>query len=399
MDKTLLPLRLIRYVIVIFVFLMLLPFAAGAREITLNVLYTGAIDGELEPCGCSPKTDFGGLARTSGYILRNGAGLSPYVLIDAGNFSGKDSEQGRLKVEAAMKAFTTMKYDAVAFMKNEKSFPPDFFASLVRRHEVPFVSDASPFERSVTVSRGHLDVHISSGLDGPEEDKLNILVTDKSVADLKTAEGWAVIISSSGEIIDQPLKPDGPIIVSGYPKGKRLGILTLHVDEKGKVTNFKHRFEALGPDIQEDEMVRKVLDDYDTRVAALMKDTERLPAGTTYVGVSKCGECHQTYVESWEKTKHAKAFASLEKVGKAADPECIVCHTVGFGEKGGFYTIDTTPQLANVQCEECHGLDREHMNNFERPMRPVTESVCLKCHTKDNSPEFNYAVYLKKVIH
>jgi hypothetical protein len=399
MDKTLLTLRLIRHVIVIFVFLMLLPFAAEAREITLNVLYTGAIDGELEPCGCSPKTDFGGLARTSGYILRNGTGLSPYVLIDAGNFSGTDSEQGRLKVEAAMKAFNTMKYDAVAFMKNEKSFPPDFLASLVRRYEVPFVSDASPFERSVTVSRGHLDVHISSGLDGPEEDKLNILVTDKSVAELKTAEGWAVIISSSGEIIDQPLKTDGPVIVSGYPKGKRLGILTLHVDEKGKVTNFKHRFEALGPDIQEDEMVRKVLDDYDTRVAALMKDTERPPAGTTYVGVSKCGECHQPYVESWEKTKHAKAFASLEKVGKAADPECIVCHTVGFGEKGGFYTIDTTPQLANVQCEECHGLDREHMNNFERPMRPVTESVCLKCHTKDNSPEFNYAVYLKKVIH
>jgi hypothetical protein len=392
-------LRLIRHVIVIFVFLILLPFAAGAKEITLNVLYTGAIDAELEPCGCSPKTDFGGLARTSGYILRNGTGLSPYVLIDAGNFSGKDSEQGRLKVEAAMKAFNTMKYDAVAFMKNEKSFPPDFLASLVRRYEVPFVSDASPFERSVTVSRGHLDVHISSGLDGLEEDKLNILVTDKSVAELKTAEGWAVIISSSGEIIDQPLKTDGPVIVSGYPKGKRLGILTLHVDEKGKVTNFKHRFEALGPDIQEDEMVRKVLDDYDTRVAALMKDTERPPAGTTYVGVSKCGECHQPYVESWEKTKHAKAFASLEKVGKAADPECIVCHTVGFGEKGGFYTIDTTPQLANVQCEECHGLDREHMNNFERPMRPVTESVCLKCHTKDNSPEFNYAVYLKKVIH
>jgi hypothetical protein len=392
-------LRLIRHVIVIFVFLILLPFAAGAKEITLNVLYTGAIDAELEPCGCSPKTDFGGLARTSGYILRNGTGLSPYVLIDAGNFSGTDSEQGRLKVEAAMKAFNTMKYDAVAFMKNEKSFPPDFLASLVRRYEVPFVSDASPFERSVTVSRGHLDVHISSGLDGLEEDKLNILVTDKSVAELKTAEGWAVIISSSGEIIDQPLKTDGPVIVSGYPKGKRLGILTLHVDEKGKVTNFKHRFEALGPDIQEDEMVRKVLDDYDTRVAALMKDTERPPAGTTYVGVSKCGECHQPYVESWEKTKHAKAFASLEKVGKAADPECIVCHTVGFGEKGGFYTIDTTPQLANVQCEECHGLDREHMNNFERPMRPVTESVCLKCHTKDNSPEFNYAVYLKKVIH
>jgi hypothetical protein len=389
----------IRQVFIIFVFLILLPFSAGGKEMTLHILYTGAIEGQLEPCGCAPKTDFGGLARTSGYILRNRSALDPYVLIDAGNFSGKDSEQGRLKVEAVMNAFRTMKYDAVAFMKNEKSFPPDFFASLEERCRVPFVSDSYPPGRSVSVSRGPLDVHISSGTPGPEADGLNILVTDKPPAELKTAEGWDVIISSSGEIIDQPLKADGPVIVSGYPRGKRLGILTLNVDETGRVTKFRNRFEALGPDVEEDAMVRKILDDYDAKVAALMKDTERPPAGTTYLGVSKCGECHQTYVESWRKTKHAAAFASLEKVGKAADPECIVCHTVGFGEKGGFYTIDTTPQLANVQCEECHGLDREHVNDFERPMKPVTESVCLKCHTKDNSPDFNYALYLQKVIH
>ncbi|KPK02546.1 MAG: hypothetical protein AMK71_01975 [Nitrospira bacterium SG8_35_4] len=130
-----------------------------------------------------------------------------------------------------------------------------------------------------------------------------------------------------------------------------------------------------------------------------MKNAERPPAGTTYLGVSKCAECHEPYVESWTTTKHATAFASLKDVEKAGDPECIVCHAVGFGEKGGFYTIDTTPELANVQCEECHGLVTEHLNDFEKPMRPVTVQVCLKCHTKDNSPDFNYEVYLKKVMH
>jgi hypothetical protein len=390
---------MIRQLLIVITFLTLLPLAGEGRETTLNILYTGGINGELEPCGCSPKTDFGGLARISGYILRNRTDLYPYILIDAGNFSDRDSEQGRLKAEAVMNAFTTMKYDAVAFMKNERSFSEDFFASLIQRYAVPFVSDGFPCKRSVSISRRPLEIQVSSGSDEIEKDKLNILVTDKAAAEFKTFEGWDVVISSSGEIMDEPLKINGALFVNGYPKGKSLGILTLNINEEGKVTKFRHRFAALGTDIEEDNLVRKILEDYDLKVAALLKNAERPPAGTTYLGISKCAECHEPYVESWKATKHATAFASLKDVDKAGDPECIVCHAVGFGEKGGFYTIDTTPELANVQCEECHGLDPEHLIDFERPMKPVTVSVCLKCHTKDNSPDFNYELYLKKVIH
>jgi 2',3'-cyclic-nucleotide 2'-phosphodiesterase (5'-nucleotidase family) len=184
-----------------------------------------------------------------------------------------------------------MNYDAVAFMKNEKYYSDDFFASLIQRYKVPFVSDSYPCKRAVSISRGLLEVNISSVLDELKEDKLNILVTDKSAADLTTAEGWDVIISSSGEIIDGVPKVKGALFMSGYPNGKHLGILTLHVDEKGKVTKFKHRFESLGTDIQEDEMVRRILDEYDSKAAVLMKYAERPAAGTTYPDVSKCSEC------------------------------------------------------------------------------------------------------------
>ena len=53
---------------------------------TLNIVYTGVVAGELEPCGCSPKTDFGGVARRAGYLTEHRKTLSPYILIDAGNF-------------------------------------------------------------------------------------------------------------------------------------------------------------------------------------------------------------------------------------------------------------------------------------------------------------------------
>jgi 2',3'-cyclic-nucleotide 2'-phosphodiesterase (5'-nucleotidase family) len=291
MDKTFFSHAIIRQLFIVIALLTLLPFEGQSRETTLNILYTGAMNGELEPCECSPEADFGGLARISGYILRNRIGLYPYILIDAGNFSDRDSAQGRLKSEAVINSFTIMNYDAVAFMKNEKYYSDDFFASLIQRYKVPFVSDSYPCKRAVSISRGLLEVNISSVLDELKEDKLNILVTDKSAADLTTAEGWDVIISSSGEIIDGVPKVKGALFMSGYPNGKHLGILTLHVDEKGKVTKFKHRFESLGTDIQEDEMVRRILDEYDSKAAVLMKYAERPAAGTTYPDVSKCSEC------------------------------------------------------------------------------------------------------------
>src|SRR3990172_4098107 len=101
--------------VVIFVSaLILLPFVAHGRDKVLNILYTGAIKGELEPCGCSPKTESGGLARLSGYISANRDALAPYVLVDAGNSMAEDTPQGRLKTEALLRSFNIIGYDAMA---------------------------------------------------------------------------------------------------------------------------------------------------------------------------------------------------------------------------------------------------------------------------------------------
>jgi len=377
---------------------------------TLNIVYTGGVNGELEPCGCSPTSDFGGVARRAGYLAENRKTLSPHILIDAGNFLDWDSQQGRLKAEAMLKAFSIMKYDAVGFLKIEKEFPNSFFSGLLKKNKIPVISDMPQYKQSLSIKRDSFDVNVSvnpvrdlslSGINPTDYQKgrLNILVTDKPVSEIKHVKGWDVIILSSGEILEEPLKVNGTIIVSGYPKGERLGILTLQIDSAGKVLEFKHRWQPLGKDIKEDINVRKALKEYDAKVARLLKDDSKPSAEISYLGVSKCGECHQPFVESWKKTRHAAAFSSLERVGKSKDPECIKCHAAGFGEKGGFYSAKTTPMLANVQCEACHGPGREHLLDFSKPLQSVKEYVCLKCHTKSASPDFNYPVYMEKVKH
>jgi hypothetical protein len=373
------------------------PVITHGQERILNLIYSGSINGELEPCGCSPKTDFGGLARLAGFLREHGDSLSPYILIDAGNFSAKDTPQGRLKFDAILKSFGIAKYDAVAFLSNEQAYPDDFLNPLIKEYRIPAVSYQS--KHAVSISQDAVNVHISTDPTSCTEGKLNILLTDHPVAEVGSVKGCDVIITSSGETLEEPLRVDESVVVSGYPKGKKLGILTLQVDDAGRTRKYQHSFWDLGSDVEEDSKVREVLDDYDLKVAKLFAESERPPASDTYVGVAKCAECHQLFEESWEKTRHARAFDSLEQVGKSNDPDCIICHAVGFGEEGGFYSIDTTPELANVQCEECHGLDKEHLSDFSGPMKVITEAVCMKCHTRDNSPDFNYPVYLEKIKH
>ena len=386
--------------LILMLLIILLPPAIYGQVKTLNIIYTGSMNGELEPCGCSPKTDFGGVARISGYLAgHNNNELSPCILIDAGNFTDKDTPQGRLKAEAMLKSFGIIKYDAVAFLKKEKGLPEDFFSPILKEYKIPVVSGMPPYEQSVSVNRDTFKINVSVDPENYREGRLNILLTDVSVRESGLIKGWDVIIVSSGEILDEPLKANETIIVTGYPKGKKLGILTLQIGRGGEIKNYEHRWQLLGSDIEEDTRVRDVLNDYDSKVAGLLTASENPPAGTSYLGAAKCAECHQLFEESWKQTRHAGAFSSLKQAGKSADPECVVCHTVGFGEEGGFRSIETTPELANVQCEECHGLDREHIDDFSRPMRPVTKAVCLKCHTQDNSPDFDYPVYLEKIKH
>ena len=378
---------------------LLAPYISYARERPLNIIYTGSVSGELEPCGCSPKTDFGGLARLSGYLSAHRNELAPYILLDAGNFSDKDTAQGKLKVEAVLRSYNIMKYDAVAFMNNEKVFAHDFLLSVQRENIIPAVSDTLPFDHSVLIDREGFKVNIGVHPENHRQDTLNVLLTDRPVSEAGLIKGWDVIIVSSGEVLDEPLTVDGTVILTGYPRGKKTGILAFSKDSEGGVKNLGHKWISLGTDIEEDARVRAVLNEYDAKVAGLLKESVKPPAGATYLGAAGCAVCHQPYEESWKKTRHAGAFDSLIRAGKSNDPECIACHAVGFGEKGGFFSLDTTPELANVQCEECHGLDREHSEDFSRPMRRVTEKVCLKCHTRENSPDFNYPVYLKKITH
>lgn len=82
------------------------------------------------------------------------------------------------------------------------------------------------------------------------------------------------------------------------------------------------------------------------------------PKDQTYVGAKSCGGCHFEQYMIWKKCKHAVTLDTLPEKYKT-DPKCLACHTTGYGTASG-YKDSSTPALAGVTCESCHGPGSEH---------------------------------------
>ena len=125
-------------------------------------------------------------------------------------------------------------------------------------------------------------------------------------------------------------------------------------------------------------------------------------AENPYVGNTKCVNCHTEIAASWGKTRHATAYATLQKKCKDFCPDCLPCHSTGNQEHGkkGFRSPSTTPHLFNVQCEECHGPARDHIKNPDSPYKSIINAgICINCHTTNTDPEFSFPEDRKLISH
>ncbi len=118
-----------------------------------------------------------------------------------------------------------------------------------------------------------------------------------------------------------------------------------------------------------------------------------------YASGSACGGCHRDRLASWVFDGHARAMEALEKSKTADNPECVSCHSTGFGRPGGFAAVEG-PQLEafrDVQCEACHGPMKGHDGHNSVHSEPIGESTCRACHDPANSPKFVYDDYRKRI--
>ncbi len=120
-------------------------------------------------------------------------------------------------------------------------------------------------------------------------------------------------------------------------------------------------------------------------------------AAGPYVGSKACAECHEAeYTQFTTHSKKARSWKSVSVMASDLTKEelegCYECHTTGYG-KGGFVSYETTPHLADVGCETCHGPGAAHVESGGDPAsisrRPSIEN-CGGCHNESRVGTFGY---------
>ncbi len=175
---------------------------------------------------------------------------------------------------------------------------------------------------------------------------------------------------------------------------------------------YKHTAIPVQLSVRDDPKIIKGLESYRAESAKLYKPKvaslpekdlsekemiARIPKESPLVGAISCKRCHEVNYRNWLKTKHAKATQTIATSPRYAQEECLICHSTGYGKIGEFVTVDEVPfYLRGVQCEACHGEGKGHPGKGKLE-RKVTLGVCRNCHTKDQSPIFNYLAYLEKI--
>jgi len=213
---------------------------------------------------------------------------------------------------------------------------------------------------------------------------------------------------------DVPMLQKGRMIKNtvacyGGDQGQYICRTDLVLDGQRRQATGEAETVMLGPEVGEKPEVQKLVKSFEDGFNEKMRKAEaeriakqqadRAPQNDPdhYLGAELCIRCHQAEGDQWKTTSHSQAWQTLVTAKKDATPECIGCHVVGYKQAGGFQSGASTPQLTNVQCENCHGMGTKH--EAFGTTHQVTEQVCITCHHGENDPEFNWEKKLPMIAH
>jgi len=422
---------------------------AYAQDKPLTIIYSGNLDGELEPCGCSQEGNFGGIKRRATMLDRLRHDNANLIVLSAGGLILSEGPNDRLKSEYILKGFNALHYDAIAVQWHDLSYGFDF----IDHDALPWVASnwadtgknhrALSQEKVITRLIEGREYHVAffNWLD-PDSSPLremkgkHAMVTDDSnklIAAIAAArqKGMLTVLSttlpltrvqhivplenvdilfvhSRYEVFGEPKQIGHTLVLQPGSRGMRIARVDLALDSKARIKSWAHKVIPLPDSIRDAPRLSAWYKEYNARIKQdylkRVKLKKQLSSDESpYVGAEQCKTCHAAQFKVWEGSKHSKAFEALENVNKSFDPSCIQCHVVGFDKPGGFVDFEMSDHLTNVQCENCHGAGRQHVKSSGKAKVPNAswprQKICGQCHTHPHSPAFNIKTYWPRIAH
>lgn len=380
-----------------------------------TLIIGGDFNGYLSPCGCSEPMQ-GGLNRLGGLIAATRQSGKTLVLLN-GSITNKLGRQSELKAETVAESVRAMESSGFNLTSQDARLGIGTVSAMqslsggklvsTSLQEQPgrvagafWITGFSTKQREIAAS---LETEPTSLDDSIRKSggRPVILLLD---GDLTSARQLAaqhrqirlVVYSSPGKSPAEPQKEGATWLV--HPGERGTSALRI-VWDAGRWSSYQ--VVSLGPEVPVDSRVGRVFHNYLKRVDQEDLVTEMPRSeGPAYAGNKLCMSCHSKAADIWRESKHAEALATLEKEHHDRDPDCISCHVVDIHKTTGFRTRAETPELTDVGCESCHGPGADHASlPLVRKMPKIRDESCMKCHTSNNSPRFDYEAYWKKVAH
>jgi Cytochrome c554 and c-prime len=409
--------------------------------------------GRLVPCGCF-SGQYGGLTRLK-TVLDN-VDPSNSIRVDAGDAIRGAEDYNVIEYRYMLQAYAAMRFDALNLGQREAQLSADRLRGLAQQSPVPLISanlldartGAPICEPWKIVQRGPFKVALVGVLDprvpvenlgqGLAVEKIDITL-GKILPALRQKADVIVLIAFTDEAtlarlaqdfyeldvvlggkVSQPAqtleKQNRSLVFYTGNEGRALGILRARINARSKLTPLDHEIRLLEDTIPEDGSVRALADRYrdEVRTTKLaVDDPANLQANmvpgvkmaATYVGTAACISCHPSAARIWQGSAHAQAMETLVTRRADADPNCIACHTVGFGSPSGYRRELAGQKLTEVGCESCHGPGSLHVAQRQggQPVtfrfRPLGAGDCQTCHFGEFSRPFDWNRFWPHIQH
>jgi Cytochrome c554 and c-prime len=421
--------------------------------VALPIYFTCDTDGRLEPCGCFTG-QYGGMSRLKTVL---DAEAPPESLrVDIGNAAGGHQDFDLIEYEFMLSAFAAMKFDALNIGQREAQFSAGQLRGIKSATPVPIVSanllDAASglpiFGSYRIVQRGAFRIAIIGvvdprGMDGKPGSGVAVgdmeSAIDRSLTELRGKADMVVLLAFTNEAtltklaqeyyecqvilggkVAQPAQQlvteNRSLIYYVTNESRALGILNLKLTQGAPVQATSNEIRLMRDTIPQDPGIGQMVQDYREKVRhtkLAVDDPQNLSADmvpgvralATYVGTEQCVACHKTAATIWATSAHAHAFAALVDRKADADPRCIACHTVGFGDASGYRRDYGASKLVNVSCESCHGPGSLHVQekqgdtSISFTFRPLDAGDCMKCHYGEFSRPFKWDLSWPQIQH
>ena len=424
------------------------------------LLFTGNWQSHIEPCGCTEK-QLGGIDRRTETIRKIAPLPEARLMLDAGPLIDDDNRQSQLKFETFLYSMRRLNYDAVSLTGREMVILRDNIA-MNPADRPPLICSNMPAEvredfgaveflkKTLRLGSHKLECLIMALTDPSlvsEEfikDQLKLLdpvetvqkiLKDESIASDKAGNGRLVVVMLAQhsdtllaelrkiaavdllvikDYAERPelneKKPDGkgPISLTTGCMGKYIAVFEVPVTRLPDSSHYTFSTVEIDAAFKRDPAIAEFVDNYQKsmEIEGIVADEfailrEPLDDNNRFVGSKSCAKCHEHkgQYKSWKTGKHAHALETLVRVNRQFDPECVACHTVGMKYETGYRSIDTTPDLANIGCEMCHGPGGKHVDDDENKLTSL--KTCQDCHNHETSPSFEKKQdeYIKKIKH